>query len=72
LTYPAPPVPTIARPFHQPSLVAILAFLLILGGVVLAFVGVLAILIGAAIGAFEMLLGVITLVAGLGLWRMRG
>jgi hypothetical protein len=82
--YPGAP----ARPFHRPLGIAILSILIILGGVlviilgiaVLAFGGLLGFAVGggvgaalgAAIGGIIIIVGAIWLVAGLGLWRLRG
>jgi hypothetical protein len=81
-------VPTTARPLHRPILVAILAILVILAGALVLIAGLVVALglgllgglafggvgaaIGAAIGAVIVIIGAIMLVAGLGLWRMRG
>jgi len=92
----SPPGPTMgAKPlvgagqgFHRPILVAIIAVLIILGGVVLLLIGIAILLlggflgfaiagpVGAALGAIfgivVMVFGGILLAAGLGLWRLKG
>ena len=76
------------KPFHRPIGVAILSVILIIVGALVTIGGIAAILafgfiglgiagpmgglLGAALGFGILIVGGITLLAGLGLWRMRG
>ena len=85
-TQPYPGAPS--KGFHRPLGIAILSILIILGGVIViilgvavlafggllgfAFAGAAGAALGAAIGGIIIIVGAVWLVAGLGLWRLRG
>jgi len=88
MSAPALAAPPTARPLHRPILVAILAALVIIGGALVLITGLLlalglgllggmafggtGALVGAAIGGVVVVIGAVMLVAGLGLWHLRG
>jgi len=78
----------VGQGFHRPFVITLLAILIIIGGVIVIVIGIAVALfagllgfavagpagaaLGGAIGLVIIIIGAICLVAGLGLWRLRG